>query len=290
MAGRAQPLAEWLSSAAARTALGPLAVILIEDDSAVAETIRHHLRCGFRQVLALSATPLQLGPEFAERVVNLTHDAHRPDAHVQAVSAVIAAVPEGTWLYYGFNAEFLFYPFREHRSVGELLEFHASERRDAMLCYVVDLYAGDLAAHPDAVDLATPLFDRRGYYALARLGEDGRPLERQLDFHGGLRWRFEEFLPPDRRRIDRIALFRTFRGLRLLADHRLSIAELNTYSCRWHHNLTAAIASFRVAKALMRNPGSRDSIGTMCWRNSQGFDWSSQQLLDLGLMEPGQWF
>jgi hypothetical protein len=26
------------------------------------------------------------------------------------------------------------------------------------------------------------------------------------------------------------------------------------------------------------------------WHNSAPFEWHSQQLLDLGLMEPGQWF
>ena len=111
-----------------------------------------------------------------------------------------------------------------------------------------------------------------------------------MDFYGGLRWRFEEHLPADRRRIDRIALFRTETGLRLLPDHRLSIQEYNTYSCPWHNNLTAAVASFRVAKALVRNPGSREQIRSFTWRNSEPFRWSSHQLMERGLMEPGQWF
>ena len=55
----------------------------------------------------------------------------------QAVYAVIAAAP-GIWLYYGYNAEYLYFPFCETRSIGEMLSFHESERRDAMLAYVVD--------------------------------------------------------------------------------------------------------------------------------------------------------
>ena len=43
-------------------------------------------------------------------------------------------------------------------------------------------------------------------------------------------------------------------------------------------------------EALRRNPGSRKAIATFHWRNSAPFAWHSQQLLDLGLMEPGQWF
>lgn len=159
-----------------------------------------------------------------------------------------------------------------------------------MLSYVIDLYAPDLQRWPDAVSLDQAMFDRLDYYALARCDRDGRQLERQLDFHGGLRWRFEEHIPADRRRIDRIALFQARPDLRLLPDHRFNIAEYNTYACPWHHNLTAAIASFRVAKALARNPGSRWQISGFRWRNSTPFQWNSQQLMDLGLMEPGQWF
>lgn len=284
----------FLARKPAQIAKGPLAIILIEDDKAVAATLSHHLARGFRHILALSDRPLtlteaELAP-LAGKVTNLILNTRRPDAHVDAVNAVIAAVPEATWLYYCYNAEFLFYPFCEARSVGEMLGFHTEERRTAMLSYVVDLYAGDLKQHPDAVDLAQPLFDRTGYYALGRKGPDGHPLERQLDFHGGLRWRYEELLPPDRRRIDRIALFKAAPGLRLLPDHRFSVEEYNTYSCPWHHNITAAIASFRVAKALVGNPGSRDHVHDMTWRNSHPFRWHSEQLMELGLMEPGQWF
>ena len=50
------------------------------------------------------------------------------------------------------------------------------------------------------------------------------------------------------------------------------------------------MASFRTAKALKSNPGSRYQISTFRWHNSVPFEWGSQQLMDLGLMEPGQWF
>ena len=182
-----------------------------------------------------------------------------------------------------------------------MLAFHAEERRDAMLCYVVDLYAPDLAAHPSGVDRATAHLDRIGYYALARMGAgagsrdgsrhatQGGPRERQLDFFGGLRWRFEEHAAPHRRRIDRIGLFRTRPGLRLRPDGTFTDEEYNTYAGPWHNNLTSAICSFRAAKALRSNPISRDAIDTFLWPGSAPFAWHSQQLMDLGLMEPGQW-
>ena len=269
---------------------GPLAIILIEDDTAVAETLKHHIKAGFRHILALSPEPLSLPEEDMARVTNLHWPTRHPAAHVGAINAVIRAVPEGTWLYYCFNGEFLYFPFSESRSIGEMLTFHVEERRSAMLSYVIDLYAPDLNSCPNAVNFEQTMFDRTGYYALARIGRDNHPVERQLDFFGGLRWRFEEHLSADKRRIDRISLFRATKGLEILPDHRFNIQEYNTYSCPWHHNLTAAIASFRVAKALTTNPGSRDSIGSFVWRNSAPFEWRAQQLMDFGLMEPGQWF
>jgi hypothetical protein len=204
---------------------------------------------------------------------------------------MIEAAP-GLWLYYCYNAEYLFYPFCETRKVGEMLAFHTDERRDAMLTYVIDLYADDIDAHPDAVSLDDAHLDRSGYYALSRPdpANHNHPRDRQLNFFGGLRWRFEEHIPPARRRIDRIALFRAKPGLRLRDDHTFSDEEYNTYSCPWHHNLTAAIASFRTAKALKTNAGSTFDIRSFTWHNSTPFEWHSQQLMDLGLMEPGQWF
>ena len=288
---RPVPLRDFLAAPGDHLKRSPVAVILIEDMVEVLSTLAHHMGLGFRKILALSPEPLpldQIPDDPKGRIVNLIFDARAPLSHVEAVNAVIAALPADSWLYYGFNAEYLFYPFSESRAVGEMLAFHAEERRRAMLSYVVDLYAPDLSRHPDAVSLPEAMFDRSGYYALGRADRQGGHKDRQLDFYGGLRWRFEEHLPPDRRRIDRIALFRTETGLTLLPDHRLSVEEMNTYSCPWHNNITSAIGSFRVAKALARNPGSRAEIKGFTWRNSHPFRWNSHQLMELGLMEPGQ--
>lgn len=208
-----------------------------------------------------------------------------------AVNAIIDAEP-GQWVYYCYNAEYLFYPFCETRVVTEMLAFHTEERRDAMLTYVIDLYADDLDTDTNAVSLDRAHLDRSGYYGLARPDplNDGHPKERQLDFYGGLRWRYEEHLPTARRKIDRISLFKAAPGLRLRDDHTFSDEEYNTYACEWHHNLTATICSFRTAKALKANPGSTFDIHTFKWHNSAPFEWHSRQLLDLGLMESGQCF
>lgn len=269
---------------------GPIALILIEDFAEVESTLAHHLRLGFRQVIAFAPEALSLPHDLAARITEVRLPAYDPDAAIAAVNAVIARAA-GQWLHYCYNAEYLFFPFCETRSVGEMLAFHAEERREAMLSYVIDLYAADLEHFPDAVSPESAHLDASGYYALARRDPaTGHPKERQLDFFGGLRWRFEEHVPRERRRIDRIALFRATTGLRLLADHRFNVEEYNTYACPWHNNLTAAVCSFRAAKALRRNPGSADRIDSFLWHNSVPFSWHSQQMLDLGLIEPGQWF
>ena len=281
-------LDDFARKAGAAIDAGPAALIFLEDLVEVEHTIRHHAGLGFRTIVVFGPATFQLPAELAGAVHYVPWDMGQDAATETAVNRVIEAAP-GAWLYYGYNAEFLFYPFCETRSVGEMLAFHAEERRDAMLTYVIDLYADDLEAHPNGVAAERAFLDRAGYFALAREGPDG-PAERQLDFFGGLRWRFEEHIPEERRRIDRIGLFRAKPGLRLRGDHTFSDAEYNTFACPWHNNLTAAICSFRAAKALRTNAASRFEVTSFLWPSSERFEWNSRQLLDLGLMETGQWF
>lgn len=270
--------------------LGPVALVIAEDAVELDTTIRHNLISGFKSVIVFAPAGVDVAESLADAVHVVRFDTLRPEAASDAVNLCIPMAPEGTWLFYSYNAEYLFYPFSETRTVGEMLTFHAEERRAAMLAYVIDLYAGDLAEADDAVSLDDAHLDKTGYYALGRKDADGTPLDRQMDFYGGLRWRFEEHIPEARRKIDRIALFRTNQGLKMHPDHTFNDPEMNTFACPWHNNLTAAVCSFRTAKALRANAGSRFDIDSFRWHNSVQFTWDSRQLLDLGLMEPGQWF
>lgn len=285
-----ESLDHFLKNAAITIAKGPVALVFAEDDVEVATTARHHLDIGFTRVLMFMPDEFDLPADVTERVERINYAPLRASDVVSAVNRVIAAAP-GAWLYYCFNAEYLFFPFCETRTIGEMLAFHTEERRDAMLSYVIDLYAADLSQSPHAVSLDHAHIDKAGYYALARRDPiTGYPKERQLDFFGGLRWRFEEHIPERRRRIDRISIFRAKPGLQLTEGHKFNDEEYNTYACPWHNNLTAAVCSFRTAKALKANPGSTFDITGFRWHNSTPFEWHSRQLLDLGLMEPGQWF
>jgi hypothetical protein len=283
-------LDEFLKQEKKALAKGPVAMIFVEDDVELDTTARHHLECGFVSVLMLMPDAFDLPDDIADKIHRITFDCSRQNAVPSAVNTVNEAAA-GIWLYYCYNAEFLFYPFIESRSIGEMLAFHSEERRSAMLTYVIDLYADDLQQTPSAVSLEHAFLDKSGYYAQARIDPTtGKPRERQLDFFGGLRWRYEEHVPKTSRKIDRISLFQAAKGLKLQPDHTFEDQEYNTYACPWHHNLTATICSFRTAKALKRNPGSRFSIDSFRWHNSTPFEWHSRQLMDLGLMEPGQWF
>lgn len=284
-------VADFLERGRSLLSKGPIALIFVEDEVEIASTAEHHLGLGFKEVILLMPDAFALPASLSAKLHRVNHDLAAGEHLSDTVNRIIPAA-KGQWLYYCYNAEYLFFPFCETRSVGELLTFHAEERRDAMLTYVIDLYAADLERHPDAVSIEDAHLDRSGYYALARNdpAKGNHPKERQLDFFGGLRWRYEENIPARSRRIDRISLFRAAPKLTLRDDHTFSVEEYNTYACPWHNNLTAAIASFRTAKALKRNPGSTFDIHTFKWHNSAPFEWHSRQLLDLGLMEPGQWF
>lgn len=278
---------------------GPVALIMVEDQVEVASTLHHHRRAGFRTVIMFAAPDLVLpDPELSDTALHdgMSPQVHRVDCDIfsawpvpRIVNAVIAAVP-AAWMYYGYNAEYLFYPFCEQRTIGELLTFVTQERRSSVLTFVIDIYAGDLTVCPGAVSRQDAYLDKAGYYALDRKDRDKNDLARQYDFFGGFRWRFEEHIPPARRKIDRVALFRSRPGLHLREDHTFNDAEYNTFACPWHNSPTAALCSFRTAKALRRNPASRDDIASFRWQHSVPFTWGSEQLLDLGLMEPGQWF
>lgn len=271
---------------------GPLAIVLAEDGVELDSTLRHHIDAGFPSVLLLADPDLAIPDALADKIDRVAYDVFSDTPLIDAVNKIIAAATPGVWIYYCYNAEYLFHPFCETRSVRELLTFQLEERRDAILSYVVDLYAENLTDFPSAVSLDTAHLDKSGYYALGRpnAANQNYPKERQLDFFGGLRWRLEEYVPPSRRKIDRIALFRAKPGLEMREDFTFSDEEYNTYACPWHHNITTSIVSFRTAKALRSNAGSKFGINTFLWHNSVPFQWHSQQLMDLGLMEPGQWF
>ena len=283
-------LKAFISSEGAQLCKGPVALLFIEDDVEVESTLDHHINLGFKKVVVFAKSLPEIDEDTLTEVTTVDHNTF-DDVVVERTVNILMPHLAGAWVYVGYNAEYLFFPFSSTRSISELVAFHTEERRGPMLTYVVDLYARDLTTDPTGVNVDDACLDRAGYYALARLdARTHQPLERQLNFYGGLKWRYEEFIPYERRRIDCMALFRAKSDLEMKDQFLFSDPEYNTYSCPWHNNITAAVASFRTAKALKRNPSSSKQIENFHWFNSVRFSWTDQQFIDLGLIEPGQWF
>ena len=116
-------------------ARGPVALLLIEDAVELGSTLRHALDAGFRAVVAFGDPAIPLPREADDpRVHAVGHDMRAEGAWLAAVNGAIAMAPPGTWLSYFHNAEYLFYPFCEHRSIGEMCTFATEERRDWSIC------------------------------------------------------------------------------------------------------------------------------------------------------------
>lgn len=261
---------------------GPLALVLNEDDFRIDSTLAHLRRQGFAAIVAVSTR--ERDHDSADLDITCPPKTTLPDIVTAAMPALA-----GRWLMACYNGEYFYYPFCEDRNVADLAQFVAEERREAVFTTVVDLYPRDVATFDAGLSDEEVMFDWAGYYAADRWS-DGQALDRQIDLFGGLKWRFAEHIPWSRQRIDRVALFRARADLVMDAEHRLSDPEMNTLACPWHHSLTCAMASFRVAKSLLRNPGSTFDIDSFVWDQSRPFAWRSGQLMQAGLMEPGQWF
>ena len=133
------------------------------------------------------------------------------------------------------------------------------------------------------------MLDSLGYYGQSRRDQFG-PKSRQIDVYGGLRWRFEEFIPWERRRINNVRLVKSAPDLILGDDFIFNQSEYETYQSEWHNSPSLAVCSFRATKFLLNNPGSRERLEKFKWPNSVKYEATANQLLALGLMEPGQWF
>ena len=282
-------LTSYLNWAKGHAPKGPFAFIFAQDDIELTHTVAHHIKLGFPQTVVLADPPLARPADLPAETAFVRRAAKSSADISQEMNAIISALPR-QWIYCCYNGEYLFYPFCESRSIGEIIAFTTEERRMTIPTTVVDLYAGNFRQSPDGVDVTNTSLDRLRYYEQIRQDAQNVPLERQVNIFGGLRRRFEEHVPWEKRRLDRVALFQAVRGLKFQPDFTFNRPEFNTISCPWHHNVTAAVGSFRAAKSLRRNPGSRNAISSFQWPGSEQFKWHSQHLMDLGFMEPGQWF
>lgn len=266
----------------------PLAVVFSEDGFLVAETVERLRSLGFTQIVLIDSTPDGPGDDLADSLdwVSLFF---RNSIQVASILDFIIESSPGRWIFWCYNGEFLFFPHCETRSIADVVTFMEEERRESVATMVVDLFSDAFIEGFGEDPRQSASLDTSGYFGLQRY-EGSEPLERQFDVIGGLKWRFEEHIPWQQRQVSRVSLFRAAAGLEIDGNGQFNEPEYNTISCPWHHNLTIAVASFRTARGLVHNPGSRSEIRSFLARQSAPFEWTSRQLLELGFMEPGQWF
>lgn len=260
---------DMISQTGSLSAFGPLAIILVEEPVDLEDCVAHHLNLGFQRVV-LAVTDWVDVPEGP--VWQLRAPVRAPDALNRVLSPLLSAA-RGVWVYWGFQGEYLWFPYADTRDVRDLLAFHTEERRKAMAGVVVDLYESN----------GTEAIDATGYFARETIPRAPR-------IYGGLRRRFAPYVPIERRHIDRIPLIQGSRGLSIDADGTLSDPERNTRACAWHANLTCAVLSRRTVRALKRHPEASSELFDIQWEGSVAWSGQAQQLMDLGLMEAGQWF
>ncbi|MEM1160770.1 MAG: hypothetical protein AAGJ28_07535 [Pseudomonadota bacterium] len=259
--------------------VGPVAIMLCESGRHIKATARRLADQGMGTILYLGRdAPLGIdGPmeiAIAERP--------RSDRYRDLLNALFDML-DGRWVLWLWNGEFLVYPYCETRSLPEMISFLKDERRKVLFSYALDLYAQDLpvdGADPAAADLC---FDRIGYHAFPKP-------DQQLRFYGGMGWRFEELTPPEQQQCGRSSLILAQKGVHLNREMLFGEVEYDSISCPWHHNPTGAVMSLRRSARIMAHPNFPDVAHSLIWAGTTKWDWTSRQLLELGMIEPGQWF
>ncbi len=144
----------------AALAEGPIALIIVEDKIEVDTTLRHHVAAGFKSVIAFCPASFKLPDDVEAFCHRVDFDAKTSGLPLSEIVNELIPLTHGQWMYYCYNAEFLFHPFSETRNVTEMLTFHGEERREAMLTYLIDVYAGDLQKDRNGVSIEDAYLDR----------------------------------------------------------------------------------------------------------------------------------
>lgn len=190
---------------------------------------------------------------------------------------------DGRWVTWLWAGEFFLYPFCESRALADLTEFLTDERRRSLFAYALDLYAHDLPGEGSCPTEAALWIDKAGYHAFPRSNQ-------QLRVFGGLGWRFHEMLPTGMEQIGRTALFKAAHGVHLGQDMMFEDEDYASVSCPWHNSPTGAVMSLRRTRRIMAHPNFGPLRSKLEWRGTAPFHWTSTELMEDGMIEPGQWF
>ena len=190
---------------------------------------------------------------------------------------------DGRWVVWLWAGEFFIYPFCETRSLNDLLGFLTDERRHGLFSYALDLYGQDLPDADTSPTEATLFYDNMGYHAFPNSNQ-------QLRIFGGLGWRYQELLPRGMEQIGRTSLFKAKRGVHLGRDLVFEDLSYASVACPWHNSPTGAVMTLRRTRRIMAHPNFGPVRAQLEWCGTESFGWTSAELLEHGMIEPGQWF
>ena len=264
---------------------GPIAIVYVEDDFALTATFKNLKTLGFPNIIAVGDTET-IAANCSDLITLCLSNASQTTLTAQQCINILIPCLAGRWVYRCFNAEFLVFPFCEGRTISDLTSFADEEQRNSIFSTTIDVYSNTKSSASMKYTPKAAYLDAGGYFSMAHQ-ENGVTLDRQVDVYGGLRWRYSEHFSDEERIINQSSVFKVHSELDLYTPSRFNDAEYNTISCPWHNNVTICTVSFRAYKKLRQE---RPDITNFKWFHTQKLDWSSKQLMELGLMEPGQWF
>ena len=206
--------------------------------------------------------------------------------------------------------EFLVYPYIEDRNLHELTEFLASEKRDHLFCLMLDMYGKgsvkDTHCLPgkDPVEVA-PYFDRLGYV------QTPNEFNGDVYIQGGVRRRVMFADAPERApALNKTPLilwkpyYSYISSMHVASPKRLnrphSTKHICPTGCILHYKFLSVISA-KAAEEMERKQHYDNSVeyrryNSVLQREDEFFCEistryaGSKQLVDLGLMNTGQWF
>lgn len=242
---------------------GPIVLMLLQDDLAVARSVAHYRAAGIDCILGLGpARPKD--PLFTH---SAPYECHRPGAMAAATNALIKSAP-GTWVVPCWNGELLYWPHGDTRPLPDLFAFLDDERRRALGGVVLDAY-------PAA----------SGGWQIDRMGYE----DRATGIFGGLRQRIGAACPAMDQRLDRPLAVKTRPGLRVDPQGLTNDDTVNDRHTTWHHSPAGALVSLRVWAWLAAQPDFIRRDIPMTWPGSVACPQTAADFWELGFIEPGQW-
>ena len=184
--------------------------------------------------------------------------------------------------------DFMVFARCETRALRSLTDFLETEHRDHAFGLVVDMY-GEPGEAPESDPFAAlPLFDPIGYQT-SEPGDDGT-----TPVSGGvLRRTLFRTVPRHAPRLDCIPLVRWRRHFSYVdATVSLQPSRLNRAHAAWHGSPTVCLLRFALLAGGEdgRGPGGALPRGQDLRTNASRRYRSSDDLVDCGMLNPGQWF